>query len=176
MSQQLDKKSILKKTAQFGGATFLSRILGIVRDVLRVRFLGVGAISDAFIIAFKVPNFLRRIFAEGALSASFVPVFIKKTKNKELENGNGLMSVSFLFFEGIVFLLTLLVMIYPHGLLNFIAPGFSAEALGPGGDGLHRPAAGSHTQPGGKGVTGPEVHRGQAQRDGPEGGHLRCQA
>lgn len=130
MSQQLDKKSILKKTVQFGGATFLSRILGIVRDILRVRFLGVGAISDAFIIAFKIPNFLRRIFAEGALSASFVPVFIRKTRSKELENGNGLMSVSFLFFEGIVFLLTLFVIIYPQSILKIIAPGFSAEQIG----------------------------------------------
>lgn len=129
MNKQLDKKSILKKTAQFGGVTFLSRMLGIAREFLQVRFLGVGAISDAFIMAFKVPHFLRRIFAEGALSASFVPVFVRKTKDGELKNGNGLMTISFLFFEGVVFLFCLLVVLYPQVLLKIIAPGFTAEQI-----------------------------------------------
>ena len=55
MSLRLDRKSILRKTAQFGGVTFLSRLLGITRDLLQARFLGVGAISDAFLMAFKIP-------------------------------------------------------------------------------------------------------------------------
>ena len=130
MNLRLDKKSILKKTVQFGGITLLSRILGIIRDLLNVRFLGVGVISDAFITAFKIPHFLRRIFAEGALSVSFIPVFVKKIKNKELNNSNGLMSISFLFFEGIVFFLCLFVSLYPNLILKIIAPGFSAEQIG----------------------------------------------
>ncbi|MFC1894337.1 murein biosynthesis integral membrane protein MurJ [Candidatus Dependentiae bacterium] len=130
MTQILDKKSILRKTAQVGATTLLSRFLGIAREILRARFLGVGAVSDAFIMAYKIPHFLRRIFAEGALSASFIPVFIKKTKNKELKNANGLMSISFLFFEGIVFLLCLLVAIWPKFVIKAIAPGFSVEQIG----------------------------------------------
>ena len=130
MNLRLDKKSILKKTVQFGGITLLSRVLGIIRDLLNVRFLGVGVISDAFITAFKIPHFLRRIFAEGALSVSFIPVFVKKIKNKELNNSNGLMSISFLFFEGIVFFLCLFVSLYPNLILKIIAPGFSAEQIG----------------------------------------------
>ncbi len=132
MNKQLDKKSILKKVAQFGAVTFLSRVLGILREILQVRFLGVGAISDAFIMAFKLPHFLRKIFAEGALSASFVPVFVRKTKDGELKNGKGLMTLSFLFFEGIVFILCLFVILYPQVLLKIIAPGFSAEQIGYG--------------------------------------------
>ncbi|MFA5074927.1 MAG: murein biosynthesis integral membrane protein MurJ [Candidatus Babeliales bacterium] len=129
LDKKLDKKSILKKTVQFGGITLLSRILGIIRDMLLGRFLGIGIKSDAFIMAYRIPNFLRRIFAEGALSASFVPVFIKKTKNKELENPNGLMTLSFLFFEGIVFLLCLFAIIFPSLIFKLIAPGFSQEQL-----------------------------------------------
>ncbi|MCK4650965.1 murein biosynthesis integral membrane protein MurJ [Candidatus Babeliales bacterium] len=129
MSSYLDKKSILKKTFQFGWVTLLSRILGIFREILQVRFLGIGAISDAFIMAFKIPHFLRRIFAEGALSVSFVPVYIRKIKNGELKNGDGLMSLSFLFFEGIVFFLCLIVVIYPNFVLKIIAPGFSQDQL-----------------------------------------------
>lgn len=129
MSSQLNKKSILKKTAQFGGATLVSRFLGIARELLRARFLGVGAIADAFIMAYKIPHFLRRIFAEGALSAAFVPVFVRKVKKGELDNASGLMSVSFLFFEGIVFFLCILVAVFPGFVLKIIAPGFSPEQI-----------------------------------------------
>ena len=130
MSKNLTKRSILKKTAQFGVTTFISRIFGIIREILKVRFLGIGAIADAFIIAEKIPHLLRKIFAEGALSASFVPVFVRKVKTKELENPNGLMTISFLFFEGIVFLLCLFVFFFPHIVLKIIAPGFSSEQIG----------------------------------------------
>jgi putative peptidoglycan lipid II flippase len=130
MSKNLTKKSILTKTAQFGIVTLFSRIFGIIREILKVRFLGIGAIADAFIIAERIPHVLRKIFAEGALSASFVPVFVRKVKTKELENPNGLMTISFLFFEGIVFLLCLFVFLFPHIVLKIIAPGFSAEQVG----------------------------------------------
>ena len=59
MSKNLTKRAILKKSAQFGIITFVSRITGIIREILKIRFLGVGAISDAFIIALKIPHFLR---------------------------------------------------------------------------------------------------------------------
>ena len=54
--------------------TMLSRVLGLVRDVLLARFIGAGGDADAFYVAFKIPNFLRRLFAEGAFAQAFVPV------------------------------------------------------------------------------------------------------
>ncbi len=54
--------------------TFLSRILGLIRDVIFARFIGAEAGADAFFVAFKIPNFLRRLFAEGAFAQAFVPV------------------------------------------------------------------------------------------------------
>lgn len=65
---------LLKSTAVVGSATLLSRILGFLRDVVIAQAFGAGLAADAFFVAFKIPNFLRRLFAEGAFSQAFVPV------------------------------------------------------------------------------------------------------
>ena len=57
-----------------GSLTFLSRILGYIRDLLIARVVGAGMISDCFFVAFKLPNLFRRIFGEGAMNAAFIPV------------------------------------------------------------------------------------------------------
>lgn len=67
-------RAILKSTSVTGVATLLSRITGLLRDTCVAQALGVGVASDAFLVAYKIPNFLRRLFAEGAFSHSFVPV------------------------------------------------------------------------------------------------------
>ncbi len=129
MSLHLNKSAIIKNTVKVGGYTFFSRILGIIREVLLVRFFGVGALSDAFIMAFRIPNFFRNIFAEGAMSASFVPAFVKSVKEGNREESNGLMTLSFLFFEGIVLLLYAFVFLKTELIVNLIAPGFSPEQV-----------------------------------------------
>lgn len=67
--------SLIKKISTVGGYTLLSRVFGLVRDFLMARYLGAGMAADAFFIAFKLPNFFRRLFAEGAFSVGFVPLF-----------------------------------------------------------------------------------------------------
>src|SRR5580693_5724862 len=67
--------SLVKSTATIGGYTLLSRVLGFARDVTIASSLGASYLSDAFFIAFKLPNFLRRLFAEGAFNSAFVPLF-----------------------------------------------------------------------------------------------------
>lgn len=67
--------SLFRATFTVGGLTAISRILGFIRDVLMARVLGAGLIADCFVLAFKLPNFFRRLFAEGAFSAAFVPLF-----------------------------------------------------------------------------------------------------
>jgi putative peptidoglycan lipid II flippase len=66
---------LLRSTAVVSFMTLLSRVLGLVRDVVFARFFGAGLVMDAFFVAFKLPNIFRRFFAEGAFSQSFVPVF-----------------------------------------------------------------------------------------------------
>ena len=107
MNLHLNKKSIIKKTMQVGGLTFLSRLLAVLREVLQINFFGVGSLSDAFIIAFRVPNFFRHVFAEGALSASFVPSMVKTVKEGRRDVTNGLMSLAFLVFQGIILIMYL---------------------------------------------------------------------
>jgi len=69
---------LLKATAQVGSFTLLSRILGLVRDILLARFLGAGVINDALVTAMKLPNLFRRMFAEGAFNAAFVPLYARR--------------------------------------------------------------------------------------------------
>ncbi len=66
--------SLLRSTSVFSAMTFLSRIAGFVRDMLQARLFGVSAAMDAFVIAYRIPNYLRRIFAEGSMQMAFVPV------------------------------------------------------------------------------------------------------
>ncbi|WP_410174031.1 murein biosynthesis integral membrane protein MurJ [Microbulbifer thermotolerans] len=65
---------MLRGSSIVGGATMLSRVMGLVRDMVLARFAGAGDAADAFFVAFKIPNFFRRLFAEGAFAQAFVPV------------------------------------------------------------------------------------------------------
>ena len=67
-------RQLFKSTAIVGSMTLISRILGFVRDMLIARIFGVDIATDAFFVAFKIPNFLRRLFAEGVFVHDFVPV------------------------------------------------------------------------------------------------------
>ncbi len=67
--------SMLKSMATVGGLTMISRVLGFARDIIMASVLGAGWIADCFVMAFKLPNFFRRLFAEGAFNAAFVPLF-----------------------------------------------------------------------------------------------------
>ncbi|MDA8389293.1 MAG: murein biosynthesis integral membrane protein MurJ [Gammaproteobacteria bacterium] len=69
------RNRLLRALFATGGMTLLSRLTGFVRDILLARLLGTSALADAFFVAFRIPNFLRRIFGEGAFSQAFVPVF-----------------------------------------------------------------------------------------------------
>ena len=66
--------NLLKAFGTISSFTLASRILGIIRDILIARVFGAGMATDAFFVAFKLPNLLRRLFAEGAFSQAFVPI------------------------------------------------------------------------------------------------------
>jgi putative peptidoglycan lipid II flippase len=69
--------------ATVSGFTAISRVLGFLRDMLIVQYLGAGMVSDAFFSAFRFPNLFRRIFGEGAFNSAFVPLFARELE----ENG-----------------------------------------------------------------------------------------
>ena len=67
--------ALLRSVATVGGYTMMSRVLGFVRDMLTAALLGAGPVTDAFFVALRLPNLFRSLFAEGAFSAAFVPLF-----------------------------------------------------------------------------------------------------
>lgn len=123
------RKIIVKKTAQVGLSTLASRLFGIVRELFMVSYLGVSGISDVFLTAFKIPNSLRKIFAEGALSAALIPTVVGMIKDHDRKSIAGLMSLAFLLFEGLLLVICALVMVYAKQVIGFIAPGFTHEQV-----------------------------------------------
>ena len=89
--------NLVRATATIGGLTLISRILGFVRDMLQARFVGAGMAADAFLIAFRLPNLFRALFAEGAFSAAFVPMF-----NRQMGADNGDMACAKRFAEDVL--------------------------------------------------------------------------
>lgn len=78
----------IKKIATVGGLTLVSRVLGFLRDVLMAAHLGASFAADAFVIAFKLPNFFRRLFAEGAFSAGFIPLYASALTRDQTVSGH----------------------------------------------------------------------------------------
>lgn len=127
MSTSLSKKSIFQKTAQVSGSTLLSRFLGIAREMIAARYMS-PLVRDAFFTAFKIPNSLRKIFAEGALSAAMIPTVIKMRKQGERQEVNRLMTLSFLIFEGALLGLCIFMIIKADLVMRFVMPGWYVDS------------------------------------------------
>ena len=81
-SKGVSGRGLLQSTSVVSAMTLLSRILGLVRDIVFARFFGATIVMDAFIVANRIPNMLRRFFAEGAFSQGFVPVMARLQRAK----------------------------------------------------------------------------------------------
>jgi len=117
--------SFIRSIATFSGFTMISRITGFIRDMLIANFLGAGNLSDAFLVSFKLPNLFRSLFAEGAFTSAFVPLFSSKLVSAGREESIRFASkaVSFLTFILIVFIL-LFELAMPL-VVKILAPGFA---------------------------------------------------
>jgi putative peptidoglycan lipid II flippase len=122
------------KTSVVSGMTLLSRILGLVRDVVFARFFGAGLIMDAFLVAQRIPNMLRRFFAEGAFSAGFVPVMARYKEQHDHDEAReylGAMAGTFGIVLFVVFFVSLTA--FAGGILNtygrFGVPAFTPVIL-----------------------------------------------
>ncbi len=116
--------SLLRSIATIGGLTAVSRVLGFIRDVLTAALLGTGPVADAFFVALRLPNLFRALFAEGAFSAAFVPLFVGTLETEGRSRARA-------FAERTLAVLTtallafVLVMQVAMGLVMYaIAPGF----------------------------------------------------
>ncbi|MBS3916637.1 MAG: murein biosynthesis integral membrane protein MurJ [Sulfuritalea sp.] len=120
--------NLLKVLATVSSMTLLSRILGFVRDFIIARSFGAGAATDAFFVAFRLPNLLRRMFAEGAFSQAFVPILAEYKNKRDAEETRRLADhVATLLFLALLAVTLLGIAITPV-LIYISAPGFAADA------------------------------------------------
>ncbi len=127
-SAEDETANVNRSAGSVGLATFLSRILGFVRDMIIAALFGAMSSADAFFVAFRIPNLLRRLTAEGAMTAAFVPVFTDSyhTEGKK---------PAFLFACNVITILTIILVflvaigeVFTEKLVALIAPGFTATA------------------------------------------------
>jgi putative peptidoglycan lipid II flippase len=119
--------NLLNALAKVGSMTFISRILGFVRDTLIARVFGAGMLSDAFIVAFKIPNLLRRVSAEGAFSQAFVPILAEYKSQRSFDETKSLINRVATWLGIILVMVTLLGMLAAPFIVSLIAPGFRAD-------------------------------------------------
>jgi putative peptidoglycan lipid II flippase len=117
--------SVIRGTGIVGSLTLVSRVLGFVRDMLVARLFGSGLFADAFFVAFRIPNLLRSLVAEGALVSAFVPVFATELKSGHAQAQRAFRSVTALLLVSTT-LLSGLGIIYSPEIVSFFAPGFKA--------------------------------------------------
>lgn len=115
---------LLKAMATIASFTMLSRIAGMVRDMLTASILGAGPVADAFFVALKLPNFFRRVAAEGAFSVSFIPLYSKTIEQDGEEAGAKFAGEIFSVMAIILAVFSILVMIGMPWIIHVIAPGF----------------------------------------------------
>lgn len=125
--KQSGKKSLFRSSLVVSLATFLSRILGMARDVVFATLFGAGGSMDAFFYAFKIPNFLRRLFAEGAFNQAFIPVLTEYKHAEGDESVRKLITAVQLYLGGVVGAITILAIVAAPLLAFVFAPGFYAE-------------------------------------------------
>lgn len=121
--------TLVKAMATVAGLTGLSRIFGFIRDIMMAAYLGAGPVADAFFVALKLPNFFRRVTAEGAFSVSFIPLYAEKLEKKGTEEADSFASQAFSVMLAVLVPVTLLALWGMPWILYAIAPGFDREGI-----------------------------------------------
>ena len=123
-----ETRSVTGAAGVIGAATLSSRVLGFIRDILLAQLFGATASADAFYVAYRIPNLLRELFAEGSMSSAFIPVFTEyhtlRTKQETWE----LASAVFTTLLSIVTGVTLIGILAAPGIVWILAPGFRVDA------------------------------------------------
>src|SRR5690606_33830700 len=121
------RPGLLRSTAVFSAMTLLSRVAGFARDMLQATLFGTGGAMSAFIVAYRVPNFLRRVFAEGSMAMAFVPVL-----NEIRERGDRVALKSFIDHVAgalcaVVMVVCAVGMLAAPAIARLFAPGWAEE-------------------------------------------------
>jgi putative peptidoglycan lipid II flippase len=115
---------LLKSTFTVSSMTTISRIFGLIRDIVIARFFGAGMGVDVFIVAFRIPNFLRRLFAEGGFSQAFVPILAEYKEQRDEASVKALIDQTSATLGLVLFLVTVIGVFAAPILIMIFAPGF----------------------------------------------------
>jgi putative peptidoglycan lipid II flippase len=110
-----------------GSATMASRVLGYARDAAIAYVFGAGMYSDAFFVAFRISNLLRRLLGEGALTSSFIPIFTEEYHLRSAEGSRALVSSVFTLFMFILTAVAIIGIIFSGPLVSLMSPGFTED-------------------------------------------------
>ncbi|MCX7913189.1 MAG: hypothetical protein N2511_01245, partial [Thermodesulfovibrionales bacterium] len=125
MATKRDK--ITKAASAMSFATLISRILGYIKDMILAKYFGATGVSDVFFVAFRIPNLLRDLFAEGSMSSAFIPVLTETQTKSGKEEANRLVRATFLFILIVVGIVCLLGILFAPSVVSLIAPGFKSD-------------------------------------------------
>lgn len=118
-----ENRKIMKRAGLVGSLTAISRVFGLLRDIVIAGFFGAGLATDAFFVAFRIPNVLRRLFAEGALTISFIPIFKEALLKGGRDEAREISDVVFTFLTMIMAVVVVLGVLFAPLMVRVIAPG-----------------------------------------------------
>lgn len=121
------RQSLLRSTSLVSLMTFISRIMGFIRDMVLANFFGAQAGMDAFFVAFRIPNFMRRLFAEGAFSQAFVPVLAEYQKTRNPEDVRVFIARVMGYLSVVLSIITAIGIVAAPVVVLLFAPGFSHD-------------------------------------------------
>ncbi|MBN1613852.1 MAG: murein biosynthesis integral membrane protein MurJ [Deltaproteobacteria bacterium] len=119
-----ENSKVARAAGIVGLATMASRIFGFIRDMVIAAFFGAGLATDAFFVAFRIPNLLRRLLGEGSLTVSFVPVFTEYLKKKSTEQALELADVAFTILSVVLAVVSVAGILFSPLVVTVMAPGF----------------------------------------------------
>ncbi|TNF46205.1 murein biosynthesis integral membrane protein MurJ [bacterium] len=123
-----ESKGIIKAAGVVGSATFISRVLGLIRDAVMAYLFGATITADAFYVAFRIPNLMRQLFGEGALAASFVPVYTDIIDKDGTEKASGFADGLFTLLVAVLIVLSAAIVIFAPLVVRCVAWGFAPES------------------------------------------------
>src|SRR5262245_13421034 len=121
-----EKRAIARAAGLVGGLTVVSRVTGLVRDIVVGYLFGAGTGADAFFVAYRIPNLLRRLVAEGAATAAFIPVFTGYLTDGPRSEADRVARVLFTMMAVVLAALTVLGIVFAGPITELFAPGFAA--------------------------------------------------
>ncbi|MFO1243432.1 MAG: murein biosynthesis integral membrane protein MurJ [Rickettsiales bacterium] len=121
--------SLIRSSFSIGGMTLVSRVFGFIRDMLVAKVLGAGLEADAFVVAFKLPNFFRRLFAEGAFNQAFLPMFAGMIKTGSKEDALRFASDALSWLIVVVSCVVAASMVAMPWVMLILAPGFDKDPV-----------------------------------------------